>query len=116
MVRARAHSHPRRSHCPRYNRQLPPTSTPSVPSPDCPAGESIPIRLFLSGFEGLTPTFKNVNDKFSVKYFLNLVLVDEEERRYFKQQARSSPKRRFTAVGSPAEPDFAQEIQLNRRA
>ena len=81
-----------------------------------PAGESIPIRLFLSGFEGLTPTFKNVNDKFSVKYFLNLVLVDEEERRYFKQQARSSPKRRFTAVGSPAEPDFAQEIQLNRRA
>jgi vacuolar protein sorting-associated protein 26 len=35
-----------------------------------------------------------VNDKFSVKYFLNLVLVDEEERRYFKQQ----------------------EIQLNRRA
>ena len=97
-------------------RQLPPTSTPSVPSPDCPAGESIPIRLFLSGFEGLTPTFKNVNDKFSVKYFLNLVLVDEEERRYFKQQARSSPKRRFTAVGSPAEPDFAQEIQLSRRA
>lgn len=49
-------------------------------------GESIPIRLFLSGFENLTPTFKNVNNKFSVKYFLNLVLVDEEDRRYFKQQ------------------------------
>jgi len=49
-------------------------------------GESIPIRLFLSGFENLTPTFKNINNKFSVKYFLNLVLVDEEDRRYFKQQ------------------------------
>jgi vacuolar protein sorting-associated protein 26 len=49
-------------------------------------GESIPIRLFLGGFENLTPTFKNVNNKFSVKYFLNLVLVDEEDRRYFKQQ------------------------------
>ena len=49
-------------------------------------GESIPIRLFLSGFDGLTPTFRNVSNKFSVKYFLNLVLIDEEDRRYFKQQ------------------------------
>jgi len=49
-------------------------------------GESIPIRLFLSGFDTLTPTFRNVNNKFSVKYFLNLVLIDEEDRRYFKQQ------------------------------
>ena len=48
-------------------------------------GESIPIRLFLSGYE-LTPTMKDINKKFSVRYFLNLVLVDEEERRYFKQQ------------------------------
>ncbi|KAG9330229.1 hypothetical protein JZ751_026030 [Albula glossodonta] len=29
---------------------------------------------------------KDVNKKFSVRYFLNLVLVDEEDRRYFKQQ------------------------------
>eukprot|EP00043_Microstomoeca_roanoka_P012571 m.121848 g.121848 ORF g.121848 m.121848 type:complete len:343 (+) comp15535_c2_seq4:114-1142(+) len=42
-------------------------------------GESIPIRLFLSGFD-LTPTMANVNKKFSVKYYLNLVLVDEEAR------------------------------------
>ncbi|KAG1363267.1 Vacuolar protein sorting-associated protein 26A [Cocos nucifera] len=49
------------------------------------AWESIPIRLFLSPYE-LTPTFRNVNNKFSVKYYLNLVLVDEEDRRYFKQQ------------------------------
>jgi vacuolar protein sorting-associated protein 26 len=27
-----------------------------------------------------------VNNIFSVKYYLNLVLVDEEDRRYFKQQ------------------------------
>ncbi|RWR92918.1 vacuolar protein sorting-associated protein 26B [Cinnamomum micranthum f. kanehirae] len=48
-------------------------------------GESIPVRLFLSTYE-LTPTYRNINNKFSVKYFLNLVLVDEEDRRYFKQQ------------------------------
>ncbi|XP_021843612.1 vacuolar protein sorting-associated protein 26A [Spinacia oleracea] len=48
-------------------------------------GESIPIRLFLSPYE-LTPTHRNINNKFSVKYYLNLVLVDEEDRRYFKQQ------------------------------
>ncbi|XP_014291499.1 vacuolar protein sorting-associated protein 26B-like isoform X2 [Halyomorpha halys] len=48
-------------------------------------GESIPIRVFLSCYE-LTPTMKDINKKFSVKYFLNLVLMDEEDRRYFKQQ------------------------------
>lgn len=47
--------------------------------------QCIPVRLYLSGFD-LTPTYKNVQNKFSVKYFLNLVLVDEEDRRYFKQQ------------------------------
>ncbi|GJV90825.1 vacuolar protein sorting-associated protein 26A, partial [Tanacetum coccineum] len=46
-------------------------------------GESIPIRLFLSPYE-LTPTHKNINNKFSVKYYLNLVLVDEEDRRRAK--------------------------------
>lgn len=50
-----------------------------------PIGESIPIRLFLSGYE-LTPTMRDINKKFSVRFYLNLVLVDEEERRYFKQQ------------------------------
>ncbi|KAL3094717.1 hypothetical protein niasHS_006012 [Heterodera schachtii] len=48
-------------------------------------GESIPIRLFLAGYD-LTPTMRDVGKRFSVKYFLNLVLIDEEERRYFKQQ------------------------------
>lgn len=47
--------------------------------------QCIPVRLYLTGFD-LTPTYKNVQNKFSVKYLLNLVLVDEEDRRYFKQQ------------------------------
>lgn len=51
------------------------------------AGESIPIRLFLAGYE-LTPTMRDINKKFSVRYYLNLVLIDEEERRYFKQQVK----------------------------
>lgn len=48
-------------------------------------GESVPIRLFLGGFE-LTPTYRSIHKKFSVRYYLNLVLVDEDDRRYFKQQ------------------------------
>ncbi|KAE8988956.1 Vacuolar protein sorting-associated protein 26 [Phytophthora rubi] len=48
-------------------------------------GESVPVRLYLSPY-ALTPTYRNVQSRFSVKYFLNLVLVDEEDRRYFKQQ------------------------------
>lgn len=66
-----------------------------------PAGETIPIRLFLGGFD-LTPTFREVNKKYSTRYYLSLVLIDEGElfpppspahfadqcpdaRRYFKQ-------------------------------
>jgi len=48
-------------------------------------GEVIPIRLFLGPLP-LTPTYRSVNNTFSVKYYLNLVLIDEEDRRYFKQQ------------------------------
>jgi len=48
-------------------------------------GESIPVRLFLGQFD-LTPTYRDVQSKFSVKYYLNLVLIDEDDRRYFKQQ------------------------------
>jgi hypothetical protein len=63
-------------------------------------GESLPVRLFLGHFD-LTPTYRNVHNKFSVKYFVNLVLVDEEDRRYFKQQEitlwRRPPKKTGTA-------------------
>lgn len=48
-------------------------------------GESIPIRVFLAGYD-LTPTMRDINKRFSVRYFLNLVLMDTEDRRYFKQQ------------------------------
>jgi vacuolar protein sorting-associated protein 26 len=48
-------------------------------------GEIIPIRMHLAPYE-LTPTYPNVHNRFGVKYMLNLVLVDDEDRRYFKQQ------------------------------
>ena len=59
--------------------------------------ECIPIRLYLSNYD-LTPTYGGVLNKFSVKYFLQLVLVDEEDRRYFKSQVRADkrPRRRST--------------------
>lgn len=47
-------------------------------------GECIPIRYYLAGVE-LTPTYKDVQNRFSCRYYLNLILVDEEDRRYFKQ-------------------------------
>ena len=50
-------------------------------------GETIPVKLSLSGIAAdLTPTYAASNNRFSVRYFLNLVLVDEDDRRYFKQQ------------------------------
>jgi vacuolar protein sorting-associated protein 26 len=55
----------------------------------CPVmGEVIPIRLFLSHYGGLTPTYKNVNQQFSVRYYLNVVLIDESSasRKYFKNE------------------------------
>lgn len=52
----------------------------------CPVrGEAIPVRLFLSQYD-LSPTYKSIYNIFSVRYFLNLVLIDREDRRYFKQQ------------------------------
>lgn len=57
------------------------------------AGETIPIRLFLGGFD-LTPTFRDVNKKFSVRYYLNLVLIDSENRRYFKGECELSSRLR----------------------
>mmetsp|Transcript_24152 Transcript_24152/g.60159 ORF Transcript_24152/g.60159 Transcript_24152/m.60159 type:complete len:127 (+) Transcript_24152:293-673(+) len=38
-------------------------------------GESIPIRMFLGAYPTLTPTFIMLNNVFSVRYYLNLVLV-----------------------------------------
>jgi len=64
----------------------------------CPAkGEVIPIRLYLAGYD-LTPSLKNINNKYSVKYFLNLVLVDEEDRRYFKQQEINLWRKKWVSI------------------
>jgi len=64
-------------------------------------GESIPVRLFLSPYD-LTPTYKNVHNKFSCKYYLNLVLVDEEDRRYFKQQEIQIWRKAISVAGDGA--------------
>ncbi|KAG6873038.1 Vacuolar protein sorting-associated protein 26B-A [Termitomyces sp. Mi166 len=80
-------------------------------------GETIPIRLFLGGFD-LTPTFRDVNKKFSTRYYLNLVLIDEENRRYFKQQhLNDSLYRRLRYFGYPrfvALPNVLNEMLTER--
>lgn len=51
----------------------------------CPdKGEVIPIRMYMNGIE-LSPSYDNIHNRLSVKYWINLVLLDEEDRRYFKQ-------------------------------
>ena len=53
----------------------------------CPVqGEVVPVRLFLSHYDSLTPTYKNVHSLFSVRYYINVVLIDEQNRRYFKHE------------------------------
>eukprot|EP01027_Heterolobosea_sp_BB2_P006755 GEZU01010156.1.p1 GENE.GEZU01010156.1~~GEZU01010156.1.p1 ORF type:complete len:138 (+),score=43.15 GEZU01010156.1:211-624(+) len=51
------------------------------------SGEVVPMRIYLNSIEKwkLTPTCENVNNKFTVKYFLHLSLCDKAGRRYFKQ-------------------------------
>lgn len=46
--------------------------------------ETIPFKWFISAYE-FTPTYKNINNRLSVQYFINLVLIDADDRRYFKQ-------------------------------
>lgn len=43
---------------------------------------------------------RDINKKFSVRYYLNLVLIDEEERRYFKQQVREDERDGFLQQGT----------------
>jgi len=47
-------------------------------------GTVVPLRLFLEAYD-LTPTYRKVEGVFSVEYFVNLVLIDQDDRRYFKQ-------------------------------
>lgn len=49
-------------------------------------GEVVPIRLYLNSIPRLTPSFPNIHNLFRVVYYVNLVLVTGEGKRYFKQQ------------------------------
>ncbi|KAJ7224767.1 vacuolar protein sorting-associated protein 26-domain-containing protein [Mycena rebaudengoi] len=64
------------------------------------ARETIP---FLGGFD-LTPTFRDINKKFSTRYYLNLVLIDEEN--LLPLPAYSSPY--------PAPPPYIHPLTLTR--
>jgi len=79
-------------------------------------GEAIPVRLFLGGFE-LTPTYKDVYNKFSVSYILNLVLVDEDDRRYFKQREitlwRKPEKKSKKSDGIQGQQSYAQPLSAD---
>jgi len=46
--------------------------------------ETIPFKWYISAYD-LTPTYKNINNRLTVQYLINLVLRDGDNRRYFKQ-------------------------------
>ena len=71
-------------------------------------GESIPIRLYLAPYN-LTPSYDNVHNKFGVRYSINLVLVDEEDRRYFKQQDITLYRLKDDALGGEVSWDFISD-------
>ena len=47
--------------------------------------EKIPFRFFLGGYN-LTPTYSNVNNIFSVKYYINLIIGDYAGNQFFKER------------------------------
>lgn len=57
---------------------------------------------------------RDINKKFSVRYFLNLVLMDTEDRRYFKQQEitlwRKADKNRKSAVTQSSNPHVPSHL------
>jgi vacuolar protein sorting-associated protein 26 len=64
-------------------------------------GDSMPIRLFLSSYS-LSPTMRNIEERFTVKYYLNLVIVDDVGNKYFKQQEVTLYRRDEKAVRTAA--------------
>jgi hypothetical protein len=48
-------------------------------------GTVVPIRYYLNGIRCLTSSFVNVDNKFSVQYYLHIEFLDCEERRFFKR-------------------------------
>ena len=47
--------------------------------------ETIPFRFFLEPYK-LTPSYTDVAGNFSVRYYLNLIIKDQKNNRYFKQK------------------------------
>ncbi len=47
--------------------------------------EMVPIRMFINSYE-LSPTYKDINNIVSVRYYLKFVVIDEEDKSFFKQQ------------------------------
>ena len=45
--------------------------------------ERLPFRLFLKSYN-ITPSYPNIEEIFGVKYFINFVIVDDDDNRYFK--------------------------------
>ena len=45
--------------------------------------ERLPFRFFLKSYN-ITPSYPNIEEIFGVKYFINFVIVDNEDNRYFK--------------------------------
>ena len=78
-------------------------------------GDIVPIRCFLAGLQ-CSPTYKDIEKRISIRYFLNLVLVDEENRRYFKQQEidlyREIPGIQKTVEPSPSPLLFQNPTEL----
>ena len=47
--------------------------------------EVIPVRMYLTNFD-LTPSYRDKDKKFHVKYYLSLVLIEKNGRKYFKKR------------------------------
>lgn len=50
----------------------------------CGEGEIVPIKMYLGNLD-LCPTMLNVENKFSVRYFLTLGLIDNNDRMFFRK-------------------------------
>ena len=86
-----------------------------APTDPVSTGETIPIRLFLGGFD-LTPTFREVNKKYSTRYYLSLVLIDEGTS-YISTPITGNLKSYTTNLPTDARRYFKQsEIVLYRQA
>jgi vacuolar protein sorting-associated protein 26 len=52
-----------------------------VPGPE----EMIPIRMYLDCFE-LSPTYRDLNNMISIRYFIKIDIIDDDDKHYSKQQ------------------------------